>query len=215
MNHDKNFLSQELIEQIQYAMDKCSGRAHLVAILEPDCELSAGVREFLEEFLEATDNVSIEIYDKDEDILLQSQIASPFYPVIAIMDESGGYSGASFNGIPLGNELESFVLAIYNVAGPGQSVCSELLQKIKALRPMNLKIGVSLSCPMCSDVVKACQRIAVLNSEITAAMIDLQHYPDLRKKHNIMSVPALIVDDKSILFGKKSLEEVVDYLAKN
>ena len=34
----------------------------------------------------------------------------------------------------------------------------------------------------------------------------------MRDKYSIMSIPALIVNDSDVLFGKKSLEELVTYL---
>ena len=43
-------------------------------------------------------------------------------------------------------------------------------------------------------------------------MIDLQHYSDLKDKHDIMSVPAIIINDEDVLFGKKNIEELISYL---
>ena len=43
-------------------------------------------------------------------------------------------------------------------------------------------------------------------------MIDLQYYPEIREEHDIMSVPALIVNGTNITFGKKNLEELINYL---
>ena len=43
-------------------------------------------------------------------------------------------------------------------------------------------------------------------------MIDLQYYPEIRDEHSIMSVPALIVNDTNVTFGRKNLEELINYL---
>jgi thioredoxin reductase (NADPH) len=40
-------------------------------------------------------------------------------------------------------------------------------------------------------------------------MIDLQHFPALRKERQIMSVPATIINDGPVIFGSQSLEELV------
>ena len=49
--------------------------------------------------------------------------------------------GVDFNAVPLGHELETFILAIYNIAGPGQAVDSDLLERIKGIsKPLDLKI---------------------------------------------------------------------------
>ena len=43
-------------------------------------------------------------------------------PVVALLNKDGEYSGVKFHGVPGGHELNSFLLAIYNLAGPGQAL---------------------------------------------------------------------------------------------
>ena len=76
----------------------------------------------------------------------------------------------------------------------------------------NIKIMVSLSCTKCPEVVMAAQRIASLNKNVQAEMFDLRHYPDIKDKYSIMSVPCIIINDSKILFGKKSMEEILEEL---
>ena len=51
-------------------------------------------------------------------------------------------------------------------------------------------------------------RAASLNDGVTAEMVDLRHYPELKKKYKIMSVPCMVIDGETVYFGKKSKEEV-------
>ncbi|MCL2843058.1 MAG: FAD-dependent oxidoreductase [Oscillospiraceae bacterium] len=204
---------EQAAEQIRYVMERCEGEVAIHAVLQDDA-LSEEIRTFLQAFAETTDQVPVHMYQKGEDLKLEAEIATDLYPVIALMGKDGVYTGINFHGVPGGHELESFILAIYNAAGPGQAVSDELKQRIRGLKgPINLKIGVSLSCTMCPEVVQASQRIALLGDGITAEMVDLQHYPELRDKYAVMSVPALIINDTDVLFGKKSMEELVEYLA--
>ena len=206
------FFTEQAVTQIRYVMERCESKPQLNAVLLEDCELSSKIKQFLDEFSKITDKVSVNVFTKGENTQLESAIATELYPVLALMDERREYSGVNFHGAPGGHELESFILAIYNVAGPGQSITGELLEKAKKLKPMNLKIGVSLSCTMCPDVVQACQRIGALNDGITAEMVDLQYYPKLRDRFGILSIPALIIDDADVVFGRKGFEELVEFL---
>ena len=52
-----------------------------------------------------------------------------------------------------------------------------------------MQILVSLSCTMCPDLVVAAQRIASLNPLVTAEVYDIVHFPELKEKYNVMSVP--------------------------
>ena len=50
----------------------------------------------------------------------------------------------------------------------------------------------------------AAQRIAAENPNITAQVYDLNHFPDLREKYQVMSVPCLVVNSgEAGLLGKR------------
>ncbi|MCL2521996.1 MAG: FAD-dependent oxidoreductase [Erysipelotrichales bacterium] len=209
----EDFFSDEIKNQIRYVMDRCESKVTLNAILLKDNELSTNIKAFLTDFKALTNKVSINIHYQGEKPELEAKIGVGSYPLIAIFDKDGNYSRISFSGVPGGHELESFILAIYNVAGPGQRIDEVLLQRIKLLnKKLNLKVGISLSCTMCPDVVQAVNRLSALNENISAEMIDLKYFKDLRDQHSIMSVPALIINDQEVIFGKKSLEELVALL---
>lgn len=117
-----------------------------------------------------------------------------------------------FHGVPGGHEFNSFIIALYNTAGPGQAIDDSMKTKIQDLGSHDIKVVASLSCTMCPEVVMASQRIASLNEGIKAHMYDLAHAEEYKDKYNIMSVPCIIVDDKNVFFGKHSLEELVNKL---
>ncbi|HBV82350.1 MAG TPA: thioredoxin reductase, partial [Lachnospiraceae bacterium] len=73
----------------------------------------------------------------------------------------------------------------------------------------NIKILVSLTCTMCPESVMAAQRIAAVSEQVTAEMLDLSHYPKLKEKYHVMSVPCIVINDKTIVFGKKNVEEML------
>ena len=63
---------------------------------------------------------------------------------------------------------------------------------------------------MCPDLVIACQHIATKNKNIKAEVYDLQHFEELKKKYNVMSVPCLVINEEHISFGKKNINQVID-----
>ena len=134
-------------------------------------------------------------------------------PSLRICDSQGNYLGAEFHGVPGGHEFNSFIIALYNGAGPGQSMGEDLRRRIQKITwKSDLKIAVSLSCTMCPDVVMAAQKIALENPLVTAEMFDLAHYPELKEKYQIMSVPCLILNDSRVSFGKKGIGQILDLL---
>ena len=113
-----------------------------------------------------------------------------------------------------GHEFTSFVLGLYNAAGPGQALDEESRTAIQAIqKPVEFQVLVSLSCTMCPELVTAAQRMAAENPNITAQVYDLNHFPDLRERYQVMSVPCLVVNGgEQVSFGKKNVRQLLELL---
>ena len=59
-------------------------------------------------------------------------------------------------------------------------------------------------------MVAACQRIALLNPNIQAEMIDTALFPELKEEYKLMSVPAMILNKRDVVFGAKKMSEIVE-----
>ena len=89
------------------------------------------------------------------------------------------------------------------------------MSSIQAIgKKTDIKVLVSLSCTMCPDLVTAAQKIAVENGNVTAQIYDVGHFPALRERYNVMSVPCLVVNDgETVSFGKKNIRQLLQLLA--
>jgi thioredoxin reductase (NADPH) len=169
-----------------------------------DSPVSAELKGYMEELARHTDKLTVEVDNSGEDA-----------PCVRIFRADGTWSGLAFHGVPGGHEFTSFVLGLYNAAGPGQALDADVKQGIQALGKKEIKVLVSLSCTMCPELVTAAQRIAAENDAITAEVYDLNHCPAIRDKYNVMSVPCLVIDDgKTITFGKKNVRQLLELLNK-
>ena len=122
----------------------------------------------------------------------------------------------AFHGVPSGHEFNSFVLGLYNVAGPGQPLGDDLIERAKSIAsPLNIMILVSLTCTMCPETVLASQRIASLNPAVRAEAYDVAHFPELRDHYGAMSVPCIVINrggEQTVEFGKKSIPQMLDLI---
>ena len=134
-------------------------------------------------------------------------------PFVRILGEDGSDTGLGFHGVPGGHEFTSFVIGLYNAAGPGQEVDAQIMERIHAIKkPLHIKILVTLACSMCPDLVIAAQKIAAENPQVTAEIYDVMLYPSYQKRYKVMSVPCHVVNDEHVAFGRKTLTELLDYL---
>ena len=127
----------------------------------------------------------------------------------------GEPTGLAFHGVPSGHEFNSFVLGLYNAAGPGQPLGDDLIERAKSIAsPLNIMILVSLTCTMCPETVLASQRIASLNPAVRAEAYDVSHFPELRDHYGAMSVPCIVITradgTQRVEFGKKSIPQMLE-----
>lgn len=209
----RNFLDEDIKGQLIEIFKKFENPVEIVSILDPYKEISQDIKKLLTELEELSDKIKVSIFNFGENLQIEEKIKMDEYPTIAFLDKDGKYSGIKFTGLPSGHELNSFIISLYNVAGPGQGVNEDTLSEIQSInKPVKLKIAVSLSCSLCPEVVIGAQRIASLNKNIDAEMIEIFAFPGIREKYKIMSVPALILNDKEISFGKKNIDEIVKFI---
>lgn len=202
--HQGNWLTADIDQQLRPIFDRLT-KDVTFQVNTNDSDLSQQLVSFVTEFVGLDDHFSLTTVKGDDQYL----------PMLKLVDSDGNDTGLHYAGIPTGHELNSLVLGVYNVAGPGQTIAPEMADRIRQLGPVDIRIGVSLTCHFCPDVVAACQRMASLNPGITATMIDLQHFPQLRKDKKIMSVPATMIGDDPVIFGSQSLDELVTAVEKH
>ena len=208
-----SLLNDNLRKQLKGVLDKITDSISLVSIVDLNNPKSLELKDLVLDISSLSDKVTPIISNKGENPDLESKIHADKFPIVALLDKDNNYSGVKFHGVPGGHELNSFILAIYNLAGPGQAINPDTLKDISEIdKKINIKVLVSLSCHVCPDVVIAAQRIAIENSNIETEMIDLSNFQDLKEKHKIMSVPAIIINDEKVYFGGKKLEEIVNLL---
>ena len=197
----------EMTAQLRSVFDKMSSPLILELYLE-DTPLSMELKSYAEELARLTEKIQL------KNIWLSDPVKTEELPCVRVCRTNGEWSGLAFHGVPGGHEFTSFVLGLYNTAGPGQPMDENKLEDLgKISRTVNMKILVSLSCTMCPELVTAAQRIAAENPFVTAEVYDLNHFPALKDRYQVMSVPCLVINDgEKVVFGKKNVGQVVELI---
>jgi len=195
-------------------LDRLTDEVTLVSIVDESLPKSIELRDLVLDIADLGDKVKAEIYIKGQNLDIEKKINLDKYPIVALLDKDNNYRGVKFHGVPGGHELNSFILAIYNLGGPGQQVDNDILSDMKKIsNKTNIKVCVALSCHLCPDVVVSSQRIAIENENVESEMIDVSNFKELKDKYKIMSVPAIIVNDDKVYFGAKKVKEILEIIA--
>ena len=167
--------------------------------------ISAELESFISALVAISDKLELEVCDR--------QAQETFAPCVEVCLADGTPTGLAFHGVPSGHEFTSFVLGLYNAAGPGQALDEITRQQITAItNETNMKVLVTLSCTMCPDLVVAAQRIAAENPNVTAQVYDVRHFENLKDQYNVMSVPCLVINEEKVLFGKRNIQQILEQL---
>ena len=199
-NSDELFTA-EMRQQLDAVFSRME-RPLLLKLYLDSRPISGELEDFITALVAVSDKLKLEVRDRQAD----ESIA----PCVEVCQADGTPTGLAFHGVPSGHEFTSFVLGLYNAAGPGQNLDDDTKKQIAAIeRSTDIKILVTLSCTMCPDLVAAAQRIAAANPKVSAHVYDIRHFENLKNQYKVMSVPCLVLNDENVFFGKKSLQEIL------
>ena len=202
---DGSLFTPEMCQQLETVFSRLERPLQLTLYLD-ERPVSAELKRFMTELTGMTDKLTMQVAERSA----SSQEA----PCVRVCLQDGTPTRLAFHGVPGGHEFTSFVLGLYNAAGPGQALDDATRQAIAALnKPVNMKVLVSLSCTMCPDLVVAAQHIAALNPQVTAEVYDLAHFEQLKERYQVMSVPCLVLNGDQVTFGKKNIQQLLALLS--
>ena len=204
-NSDELFTA-EMRQQLDTVFSRME-RPLLLKLSLDSRSVSKELEQFITDLVALSDKLTAEVVDKKTD--------GDYAPCVEVCLADGAPTGLAFHGVPSGHEFTSFVLGLYNAAGPGQTLDDTAKEQIAAIKEKtDLKILVTLSCTMCPDLVVAAQRIAAANPNVTAHVYDVRHFENLKNQYNVMSVPCMVINDDKVSFGKKNISQVLEELLK-
>ena len=191
-------------------------------VLLDDSTVSGQVKTFMEDLEEAMPRVHISYEETDADGAARTAGKSSeesrrddaarevIVPSISISSKDGERKGMFFHGTPGGHEFTSFLSALYQAAGPGKPLMDEILTQIASIRtPVRLDVGVTLSCTKCPELVSSAMLVAAHSPQVEVHVVNLAQFPEFKEKHQVFSVPFLMVNGEKTYYGKKSVEEVM------
>ncbi len=195
--------SADVIAQLNSVFARMTGSL-VLKVYKDSRSVSDELMAYMKELASLTDKITVE----EATGLPESEL-----PCVKVFRVDGTDTGLAFHGVPGGHEFTSFIMGLYNAAGPGQNIDEESERRIKAIdRPIAIKILVSLSCTMCPELVMAAERIAAESPYVTVDVYDVNHFTDLKNKYNVMSVPCMVINDDRVTFGKKNISQVLDII---
>ncbi|MFH5882620.1 MAG: protein disulfide oxidoreductase [Candidatus Izemoplasmataceae bacterium] len=204
----ERLLPQDVADSIKGYIASMQNKVKMVLFTQEGiCETCKETKLLLQEVAELNSLITVEFKDIKKDADLAEKYNITLTPSFVMLNDKDEYLGVKFNGIPAGHEINSFLNGLLIMSGVAFDFDEATIKRIKAIdKKVDIKVFVTLSCPHCPGAVETAHKIAMLNPNVEASMIEAQTFGALSAKFKVSGVPKIIINDQFELLGNQPVE---------
>ena len=206
-------LSPTVITQIQNEFKDLLNEVQLIVFTqELECQLCPENLQLMKEVAETSDKIKVEVFNFTLDKDKAEHYGIDKIPATIVRSTRKDY-GIRFYGVPGGYEFPSFMNAI-KMVGTGDSGLMEDIksQLTTVMKPVHIQVLVTPSCPYCAAAVKTAQQFAFECSNIRSDMVEVQEFPQLAMRYNVMAVPKIVINETTHFEGSQPANVFISYI---
>jgi len=173
---------------------------------EFECDYCKENRELAQELASLTDKIKVEVFDLMKDKEKAAQMGVDKVPATVIRNDKG--TQVKFYGMPAGYEFSTFLTDIIQVSRGVTELSPETKKALAAVKtPVHVQVFVTPTCPYCPGAVSLAHQFAMENSHIQSDMVEVNEFPQLAVKYNVMGVPKTVINETIELVGLQPEQE--------
>ena len=121
--------------------------------------------------------------------------------------------GLRYQAIPSGLEMQPFTEALAALDSKSSSISESIKMKLQRNElPATLTAFISPHCTFCPQVIRQLIPLSMAGAGVQLIIVDGALFPDLAQRHQIQSVPTILLDEQFRWRGAVPMEEMVDAL---
>ncbi len=169
---------------------------------ELECQYCRETHQLMQELHELSEgNIHLEVYNFITDKEQVDKYKVDKIPATVLTTDNKDH-GIRFYGIPSGYEFSTVLEDLQEVAKGEPSVSEETKKKLeKITQPLHLQVFVTPTCPYCPSTVLMAHKLAMLNKNITADMIEATEFPHLSMRYHVQGVPLTVIGEDNAIEG--------------
>lgn len=204
----KSFLDEQTKNQLVEVFSRLEKKITLIRFTKNDCEHCHIVEKLFNELKELGSLLEIKTYNIDENLEVKKKFKISDAPSYIILNSDDKPFGATFYGVPAGHEFNTLITCITDAGSTKEPFNEEILKTIKAIvKPIDIKVFVTASCPNCPKAAINLSRLAQINNNITTAIYESQTFSNLAEKYEVTGIPKIIINETKEITGNKPIEE--------
>ena len=145
--HKGQWFTNELVQQLQPIFGKLNHDIILHQLTDAS-EKSHELSSFLTEFSQLSPHMTLQIEAATDEMLDKWHVTH--LPNFSLVSADGQPTGIKFSGIPTGHELNSLVLAVYNMAGQDRQLIHNLLNVLSICQKTQIENWHIIDLPFLS-----------------------------------------------------------------
>jgi glutaredoxin-like protein len=196
MSEHKVKIEDKILDEIKFMFENIESEVTLHMFTKKDhCLLCNETLSLVEQVAAQSDKVILDHCECD----IESEKAKMWkierHPAIVVEGQAKGL--IRFYGIPSGYEFGSLIESIIMSGKPdGVDLDPELIEEIQAIdKPLHLQVFVTPTCPYCPTAVLSAFKLAMLNENIIADMVEATEFQELSMKYHVQGVPKTVIND--------------------
>ena len=202
MSDNKIKIEDKILDQIKDMFSTIDSEVTLHMFTQKDhCLLCNETLDLVSQVSAQSDKVILDHCECD----INSEKAQKFkierHPAIVVEGKAKGL--IRFYGIPSGYEFGSLIESIImSGTSKGSDLDPSLVEEIEAIdKPLHLQVFVTPTCPYCPTAVLTAFKLAMLNENITADMVEATEFQELSMKYHVQGVPKTVINDNWDVVG--------------
>jgi len=202
MSDNKVKIEDKILEQIKEMFSSIDSEVTLHMFTQKDhCLLCNETLALVEQVTAQSDKVILDHCECDINSEKARKWKIERHPAIVV--EGKGKGLIRFYGIPSGYEFGSLIESvIMSGTNKASDLDSALIEEIEAIdKPLHLQVFVTPTCPYCPTAVLTAFKLAMLNENITADMVEATEFQELSMKYNVQGVPKTVINDNWDVVG--------------
>lgn len=200
------YISNDGRETLKKMFDeKLKDEVLITLFVRQESASSEETKKLLEEVSLLSEKTKLKVFDFDRDKEMVKKYGISMVPCIALAGRKD--YGIRYYGVPVGQEFQSLIEGILYVSTGATELADATKKALAELRaPVKILVFVTPNCIYCPDVVQVAWQFAVESGMITADVVDITEFPELKSEYRILGTPKLVVENKGSITGSRADE---------
>ena len=177
------------------------------------CRYCKETEELYNEVSELSDLLKLEAYAVEDDKEIFDEYKVERIPTVVIKGHNKGL--IRFVGIPAGYEFATLLEDLIDASRGKVDLKERNRRKVEAVKePLHIQVFVTPTCPYCPRAVRIAHKMAFINENIMADMVEASEFPNLSEKYGVYAVPKMIINDKVEFEGALPEDQFISNVLK-